>query len=74
MRQLPIKRILLATDLSGKRRAGSRLRHVPGTTCPAAVLTARWRQRLGIPSRQISLTAEELDVDLVMWGHTGALT
>jgi nucleotide-binding universal stress UspA family protein len=34
-------------------------------------VTARWRQRLGIPSRQISVAAEELGVDLVTLGAYG---
>lgn len=34
-------------------------------------VTARWRQRLGMPSRQISLAAEELGADLVTLGAYG---
>jgi nucleotide-binding universal stress UspA family protein len=34
-------------------------------------VTARWRQRLGIPSRHINLAAEELGVDLVTLGAYG---
>jgi nucleotide-binding universal stress UspA family protein len=34
-------------------------------------VTARWRLRLGIPSRQINLAAEELDADLVILGACG---
>lgn len=34
-------------------------------------VTARWRQRLGVPSRHISLAAEELGADLVTLGAYG---
>ncbi len=34
-------------------------------------VTARWRQRFGIPSRQISLAAEEVGADLVTLGAHG---
>jgi nucleotide-binding universal stress UspA family protein len=35
-------------------------------------VTARWRQRFGIPSRQINLAAEELGADLVTLGAYGS--
>ncbi len=34
-------------------------------------VTARWRQRFGVPSRQINLVAEELGADLVTLGAYG---
>lgn len=34
-------------------------------------VTARWRQRFGVPSRQINLAAEELGADLVTLGAFG---
>ena len=34
-------------------------------------VTARWRQRFGVPSRQINLAAEELGADLVTLGAYG---